>query len=202
MECACIDVDIDLDCTVEILSDKTVMAKKEHKCCECKRAIEPGEKYRNECLKFEGKLERWKTCLDCLSVRREIFCSFYFGCLWDDLETELFENDGTLSEECVSSLTCKARERVCEIIDRVWEKISIEEAKCADLIGKKVKVKADQPNRLGKAKYPGRLGVVTKKNGCGGSDRGGLWYVRLESTAKGAQRLEHFWGDELEVLDA
>ena len=121
MECACIDVDVDLDCTVEILSDKTVTAKKEHECCECKRAIKPGETYKNECLKFEGKLERWKTCLDCLSVRRVIFCSFYFGCLWDDLEDELHQSNGQISESCISALTPKAREQVCKIIENTWD---------------------------------------------------------------------------------
>lgn len=123
MECACIDVGPDWDCGVESIAGRVVVARKEHTCGECRQAIKAGDKYRNEVFKFEGDIERYKTCMDCMSLREEVFCSFYYGRLWDDLEDELSQSEGQLAESCIADLTPRARDWVCEIIEKVWERL-------------------------------------------------------------------------------
>lgn len=44
-------------------------ARKEHKCCECRRTIAIGEKYEKVKGIWEGKAKRFKTCLPCASLR-------------------------------------------------------------------------------------------------------------------------------------
>ena len=53
-------------------------ARKEHKCCECGRIINTGEKYEKIKGIWDGKALRYKTCLPCASLRddltREAYC--------------------------------------------------------------------------------------------------------------------------------
>jgi len=44
-------------------------ARKQHKCCECGRAILPGERYESMSGKLDGEIERLKTCEHCASAR-------------------------------------------------------------------------------------------------------------------------------------
>lgn len=119
MECACIEVDY--DGASELLSDTTPTARKAHKCCECYRIIPVGEQYRRESLAGDGTIDTYKTCLDCISVRNEFFCSWYYGMVWDDLACYIGDSDGDISESAIASLTPAARERVCRMIESCWE---------------------------------------------------------------------------------
>jgi hypothetical protein len=65
-------------------------------------------------------------------------------------------------------------------------------------IGAKVVVKREQ-NRLGGPHYPGRTGVVILENTCGRAS-GGSWYVHLDATRRGKERVELFGTRELELL--
>ena len=56
--------------------------------------------------------------------------------------------------------------------------------------------------RLGPAHFPGRTGVIARRNSMAREDRGGLWYVHLHPTRRAGDRVECFWGDELIVLAA
>ncbi len=120
MECACIDMEVDYCDAVEPIDDRVVVARKEHVCHECRQFIKPGTKYRNEVFKFEGAIERHKTCMDCLSVRQNVFCNFYYGRLWDDLKDELHQSGGQIAESCISVLTPRARQWVCALIEKQW----------------------------------------------------------------------------------
>ena len=53
----------------EILSETDPLARKPHKCHECYRVIEPGERYHCESLLFEGRVSRHKTCQHCMVAR-------------------------------------------------------------------------------------------------------------------------------------
>lgn len=68
-----------------------------------------------------------------------------------------------------------------------------------EMTGLSVQVRRDQ-KRMGGMKYPGRQGVVLYENSCGRSSPGGLWYVRLVATKRSGERVETFWGTELDVL--
>lgn len=47
-------------------------ARKEHKCCECKRKIKIGERYVLSRGKWEGVWATFKTCLECHLLRIDL----------------------------------------------------------------------------------------------------------------------------------
>lgn len=57
-------------------------ARKEHRCCECFRVILPGEEYEHDSGLWDGRWDRYKTCLGCSRIR-EAFCSS--GCVYGEL---------------------------------------------------------------------------------------------------------------------
>ena len=117
MECACIDMDI--DDPVEILSDKMVVARKDHKCAECCETIPKGTTYRNETFIYEG-MGYHKTCLVCDSVRSKMFCSFKYGEIWERLREEILESDGSMAWSHIAGLIPAARVKVCDLIEEYW----------------------------------------------------------------------------------
>lgn len=64
-------------------------------------------------------------------------------------------------------------------------------------VGLRVRVKAKQ-QIIGPARYPGRVGVILRQNPMGGSEAGGMWYVRLDATERAKERIEPFFGRDLE----
>jgi len=56
-------------------------ARQEHKCCECQRVINVGEKYHLFKGCWEGKWSNFKTCMDCQDLREEI-AGLYRGDEW------------------------------------------------------------------------------------------------------------------------
>ena len=72
-----------------VFSDTVRKARREHKCCECRRAIKIGEQYHLSKGCWEGKWDEYKTCMDCQDLREEI------GGLYRSDEWPPF---GTLSE--------------------------------------------------------------------------------------------------------
>lgn len=61
-------------CNYEYAEPATVLnstrrrARKQHLCCECGRAIEPGESYSFEVTLFEGRVRAYKTCAHCCTL--------------------------------------------------------------------------------------------------------------------------------------
>lgn len=53
----------------------TRTAKKQHKCCECKLAINAGDKYEYSSGVWDGKPSSFKTCLSCVEIRDEYTAS-------------------------------------------------------------------------------------------------------------------------------
>jgi hypothetical protein len=106
----------------KLISRQHRMAVKTHKCEECGEDILPGENYEKIVGKIDGQLFTVKTCSSCLSMRNTFFDSYYYHMIWDDLENEIEETYGNVSEACMVKLDKKAREKVCEIIERYWEK--------------------------------------------------------------------------------
>lgn len=85
----------DYDDTCMFYSARDVIAKIQHECCECKRLIEPGEKYEYVSGKWEDEFNTFKTCLLCAQIRDELFvCGFCHGTLWARIH----------SEYCIASL--------------------------------------------------------------------------------------------------
>jgi hypothetical protein len=63
-------------------------ARKHHQCVECRRAIEPGERYEvYSGIACDGNAFHHKTCLGCMNIR-EHFCSggWYVGMIWEQIQ--------------------------------------------------------------------------------------------------------------------
>lgn len=120
MDCACVSVCV--DDYAETLTKANVTARKEHRCCECRKTIYPGESYEYYKGTFDGDIFVQKTCIDCISVRDTFFCDgFYYEQLWDDMWEHIRDCAGEISEKSISALTPVAREKVCEAIEEEWE---------------------------------------------------------------------------------
>jgi len=121
MGCACIDIGgLDGD-PARVLKDIFSIARKEHKCDECRRTIKIGEEYRYETFVCQGNFEVHKTCKDCNSIRKEMFCdTFYYGCILDEVQEYVQDVKGDVGEDCLVELTVEARAMLCEMIENVW----------------------------------------------------------------------------------
>lgn len=120
MECACVAVDVDH--FPEFFEANTRTAVKKHKCSECRRIIEAGERYEHVAGKWEGCFETFKMCSDCLSIRSSFFCEGYsFGGMLEELGEHIDCMNGEISGDCIKPLTPRARAIVCDMIERVWE---------------------------------------------------------------------------------
>jgi len=69
-----------------------------------------------------------------------------------------------------------------------------------EMTGMAVQVRRDQ-KRMGGMKCPGREGVVVSENTFGRNSPGGLWNVRLDATKRAGERIDTFWGTELDKID-
>jgi hypothetical protein len=67
-------------------------ARKPHKCSECHRIIQPGEKYERFSGKFDGSLFCLKTCLQCAEIRDAFNCDggAIVDGLWSEMEDLVF----------------------------------------------------------------------------------------------------------------
>jgi len=122
MDCAC-QIDIDIDGSCDFMSQKIVKARKQHKCCECYRDIYPDEKYEYVSGVWEGNFDVYKTCIDCTSIRKALFCTYYFTELYEDLYNHLEDIDGIISEECMLMMTIPARIKVADMLDDYYERM-------------------------------------------------------------------------------
>jgi hypothetical protein len=114
MECACIE-SYDFDCEAEFHTEKEVKARKTHICYECGREINKGEIYEKVFGKWDGLTHTYKTCFDCLSVRNEFFCSWYYGQVWSDLKEYL--TPGECLDKAMLKITERSRGKILDIID-------------------------------------------------------------------------------------
>jgi len=119
MECATVSTGYD-DGAATTLSEKIVTARKQHKCHECQRKIQPGERYENY-VGLYVNVFRHKTCLDCVSLRDVFFTYGYtYEAIWQDMWEHIYECGDEISESALSRLTPAARARVCDMISEIW----------------------------------------------------------------------------------
>lgn len=60
---------------------ETRFAKKEHRCSECGRAIDPGEHYEHVRGKWDGHMDTYKTCPRCLELKNWVVAHVPCACL-------------------------------------------------------------------------------------------------------------------------
>ncbi len=58
----------------DLISEKTVRARKPHKCRCCGViAIQPGQEYLREVLKYDGRVYTWISCSGCEEITAEVY---------------------------------------------------------------------------------------------------------------------------------
>lgn len=68
-------------------------ARKQHKCNECGRAVQPGERYEHVRAKWDGDMATVRTCVRCLSLREWVkahvpcFCWAHHDMIEDAINT-------------------------------------------------------------------------------------------------------------------
>lgn len=121
-DCACVYSPYEGD-PPEFESTTQQKARKVHICCECGRKIMPGEKYERTSGMWDGAMQTFRICADCLSVLDSFFCDGRtFECMWDDLYEHIRCMRGEIASSCLVSLTPAARKDVCEMIEEQWER--------------------------------------------------------------------------------
>jgi hypothetical protein len=81
----------DSDGRVEVLSMRWPRARKPHKCGECHRVIEPGERYNIHAGTYEGEFVTHKTCEHC-TVARDWLSAECGGWLYEGVEEDISEH--------------------------------------------------------------------------------------------------------------
>jgi hypothetical protein len=83
----------------------TPRARKEHKCCECRGIIHPGEKYHRTWGVWNAEVSTFKTCNECEALRGLIGkerawdeLPYYGGIMEDVRESQVPEWDAALRE--------------------------------------------------------------------------------------------------------
>lgn len=74
-----------------VLKDKHCVARKNHKCSECRRIIQSGEKYHLESLVFEREFSAHKTCSHC-SVMRQWLIENCSGFVYEGVREDIWEH--------------------------------------------------------------------------------------------------------------
>lgn len=121
-DCSCIYVDYEDSPRLYKANERT--ARKSHQCTECGREIEPGERYECAVGDWGDGLSVYKTCADCLSVRNEFFCeSWIFTEVWERVGEHISDLSGNISERCIASLTPRARDHICDMIEEYWDEL-------------------------------------------------------------------------------
>jgi len=120
MKCSC-QIETDHDEESEMIFEKTLtVCKNQQRCCECGIGLLPGTSYRKEIARYDYEAHTYRTCLDCISIRDNLFCGWTWTNLLDDLRGEIEWNRG-ISESCMAALTVNARARTCEMIEEHWD---------------------------------------------------------------------------------
>ena len=118
--CSCVLSSGDGD-SCEGVVTKTVKERKEDKCCQCHETIHKGDKYVVDSGIWDGRPERFRTCLTCYDVAKAFFCNGYtFGGIWGDLREHLYRMYPKTPVDCIACLPPKAREKVCATVEEIW----------------------------------------------------------------------------------
>jgi hypothetical protein len=85
-------------------------ARKEHRCCECRRVIGIGEQYQRWAGKWDGTVSSYKTCGYCAEIRDGFSCgnSTVFGDLWTEISDYIFPVMNTACFDKIESVEAKA----------------------------------------------------------------------------------------------
>ena len=55
-----------------LYEERIIVARKAHRCCECRCEIAKGERYQSASGLWEGQFSRFSTCIACASIRDDL----------------------------------------------------------------------------------------------------------------------------------
>lgn len=102
---------------VQFFDEKTVKARKVHKCSECDGPIAVGEAHRRVAYKFEGDFRTERQCAPCREAAGEFGLSILGGILWETFHAEW--DEGKHLQPCLNRL---ASVRAKEHMRQQWVK--------------------------------------------------------------------------------
>lgn len=121
------------DDAATVYNDDIVVARKEHRCTECRKPIVKGEKYELAKGCWDGSWSTFKTCLLCVEIRNRFACQegWLFGEVWNQLEENFFP-EMAAGGPCMEGLSPQAKQKLIdmrmewyfqheEIDDRRWK---------------------------------------------------------------------------------
>ena len=103
---------------------KTLAARRPHRCCECHREIKPREHYVRGAGTNDGSFWSNATCLLCDEIRNRMLCNgFMYGELWEQITEQLFR-ENLFRFECLDGMSVEAREKVLSAW-RKWKGLEV-----------------------------------------------------------------------------
>ena len=95
------------DGVCEFFSSRIVIARKSHRCDECRRTIVSGIRYEYVALKFDKSFETFNTCTQCVEIANAFYCDRrIIGSLWEDMN-EIMDQLTTSCFEKLSTAEAK-----------------------------------------------------------------------------------------------
>lgn len=116
-ECGVCVGSADYDGSPEFHSVAVSVARKPHRCEECREIIAPGMRYQRIAGKFDGDFFSVKTCLVCAEIRDTFTCgALNYGEFWQEMREYGFEQ---MTTGCLEKLETAAAKKA--LLDR-WNK--------------------------------------------------------------------------------
>lgn len=105
-------------------AERDLRAAKEHKCCECGVIIKKGDQFTYHNIFYEDTIANYCMCLDCRSIVLHFFKDgWIFKNVWDSLSDYIYNSWlYDLPSDCISKLSPTARDKICDLIEMIWER--------------------------------------------------------------------------------
>ena len=98
---------------------KTIKARKEHRCSECRSLIKIGELYEYEVIKGDD-FYYVNTCLACKEIRDRFCCSWYYEMIWEHIMDEI-DNQEDFDIGCLDGLSKAAIDKFLVFYEKRFE---------------------------------------------------------------------------------
>lgn len=102
----------DYDGFIEHFNQREIVARKDHKCIECRRPIARGSRCELTTGRWEGAWLADHTCLDCKNIRDGLSCGENppaLGCLWEEIgDADVFSQLTTGCLDKIETASAKA----------------------------------------------------------------------------------------------
>jgi hypothetical protein len=110
-------VDIDYSDECHEIQCKVLTARKQHKCGECGKIVQPREKFEHFTGSDSGEFFHVKTCLVCVEIRDRFCCGWTWGQVLEDIKKAIFWQGADLKLGCLDGLSPEALDVIAGMLD-------------------------------------------------------------------------------------